>query len=35
MSLESVITWIVVGGIAGLLAEFLVKGVKPAWWARS
>ncbi len=28
MSLDSVITWIVIGGIAGLLAEFLVKGVK-------
>lgn len=27
MSLESIIVWIVVGGIAGLLAEWLVGGI--------
>ncbi len=28
MTLDQVVTWIVIGGIAGLLAEILVKGVK-------
>jgi len=27
MSLESIIVWIIVGGIAGLLAEWLIGGV--------
>jgi uncharacterized membrane protein YeaQ/YmgE (transglycosylase-associated protein family) len=27
MSLESIVTWIIVGGIAGLLAEWLIGGV--------
>ncbi len=27
MSLDSIITWIIVGGIAGLLAEWLIGGV--------
>ncbi len=28
MTLDQVVTWVVVGGIAGLLAEVFVKGVK-------
>ncbi len=28
MSLEQVVLWIIVGGIAGLLAEFFVRGVR-------
>jgi uncharacterized membrane protein YeaQ/YmgE (transglycosylase-associated protein family) len=27
MSLDSIITWIIVGGIAGLLAEWLIGGI--------
>ncbi len=27
MSLDSIVTWIIVGGIAGLLAEWLIGGV--------
>ena len=28
MTLSSIVTWIIVGGIAGLLAEWLIGGVK-------
>ena len=28
MTLTSIVTWIVVGGVAGLLAEWLIGGVK-------
>jgi uncharacterized membrane protein YeaQ/YmgE (transglycosylase-associated protein family) len=28
MTLDQVVTWVIVGGIAGLLAEIFVKGVK-------
>jgi uncharacterized membrane protein YeaQ/YmgE (transglycosylase-associated protein family) len=28
MALESILVWIIVGGIAGLLAEWLIGGVK-------
>jgi len=28
MTLTSIVTWIIVGGIAGLLAEWLIGGVK-------
>ena len=27
MSLETIVTWIIVGGIAGLLAEWLIGGI--------
>ncbi len=28
MSLDTILTWIIVGGIAGLLAEWLIDGVR-------
>ncbi len=28
MSIDSIVTWIIVGGIAGLLAEWLIGGVR-------
>ena len=37
MTVEQLVIWIVIGGIAGMLADVVVRGIglswlKPSWW---
>ena len=34
MSIEQIVIWIIVGGIAGLLADAIVKGIRVSYWGR-